>query len=181
MKATGIVRRIDNLGRIVIPKEIRKTLRIKEGEALEIFTDREGEVILKKYSPIEELGEYAMQYAEAVHQNMGHSILITDTDQIIAGAGAGKREAMNQSISKGFEKLLEQREQKKLCKGERNYTDIYHAMQIDLETYLFTPIIHEGNVIGSIVVVPKNQKYKIGEVEMKVAAVGAYYLSNQMS
>ena len=80
MKATGIVRRIDDLGRVVIPKEIRRTLRIREGDPLEIFTDREGEIILKKYSPIGELGSFAKQYADVLAQGTGQIVCITDRD-----------------------------------------------------------------------------------------------------
>ena len=86
MKATGIVRRIDDLGRVVIPKEIRRTLRIREGDPLEIFTDREGEIILKKYSPIGELSAFAKQYAESLAQTMGCLVCVCDMDQIIADA-----------------------------------------------------------------------------------------------
>ena len=89
MKATGIVRRIDDLGRVVIPKEIRRTLRIKEGTPLEIFTDREGEIILKKYSPIGELSIFAKEYAEALAQTTGLVACITDHDQVVAASGAG--------------------------------------------------------------------------------------------
>ena len=92
MKATGIVRRIDDLGRIVIPKEIRRTLRIREGDPLEIFTDREGKVILKKYSPIGELGSLAGIYADSLSKTLGCTVCITDTDQVIAAAGNGKKE-----------------------------------------------------------------------------------------
>ena len=91
MKATGIVRRIDDLGRVVIPKEIRRTLRIREGDPLEIFTDREGEIILKKYSPIGELGTLAKLYAESLSQTMGCTVCITDTDQVVAASGSGKK------------------------------------------------------------------------------------------
>ena len=91
MKATGIVRRIDDLGRVVVPKEIRRTLRIREGDPLEIFTDREGEIILKKYSPIGELGQFAGQYAEAMAQTTGHLVCITDRDRVIAAPGTGKK------------------------------------------------------------------------------------------
>ena len=91
MKATGIVRRIDDLGRVVIPKEIRKTLRIREGDPLEIFTDKDGEVILKKYSPIGELSEFAVQYAETLAKTSGHVACITDKDSVIAVSGAPKR------------------------------------------------------------------------------------------
>ena len=92
MKATGIVRRIDDLGRVVIPKEIRRTLRIREGDPLEIFTDREGEIILKKYSPIGELGTLAKIYAESLSQTLGCTVCITDTDQVVAASGSGKKE-----------------------------------------------------------------------------------------
>lgn len=92
MKATGIVRRIDDLGRVVIPKEIRRTLRIREGDPLEIFTDREGEIILKKYSPIGELGEFARQYADSLAQSTGNIVCVTDRDQVIAFSGAPKND-----------------------------------------------------------------------------------------
>ena len=96
MKATGVVRRIDDLGRVVIPKEIRKTLRIKEGDPLEIFTDREGQVILKKYSPIGELSEFAIGYAETLSKTTGHIACITDKDTIIAVSGGSKKEFLEQ-------------------------------------------------------------------------------------
>lgn len=91
MKATGIVRRIDDLGRVVIPKEIRRTLRIREGDPLEIFVDRDGEVILKKYSPINELGDFAKEYGEALYESLGSSVIICDRDSIIAIAGGSKK------------------------------------------------------------------------------------------
>lgn len=110
MKATGIVRRIDELGRVVIPKEIRRTLRIREGDPLEIFTDREGEVILKKYSPIGELGDFAKEYAEALHQALGHIAVICDKDNVVAASGSGKRDLLDKSISEGVERLMQNRE-----------------------------------------------------------------------
>ena len=100
MKATGVVRRIDDLGRIVIPKEIRKVLRIKEGDPIEIFTGREGEVILKKYSPIGELSEFASDYAETLAKTTGHIACITDKDSVVAVSGGSKKEFLEQSISK---------------------------------------------------------------------------------
>ena len=99
MKATGVVRRIDDLGRVVIPKEIRKTLRIKEGDPLEIFTDKEGEIILKKYSPIGELTEFATGYAETLAKTTGHIACITDKDTVIAVSGGSKKEFLEQNIS----------------------------------------------------------------------------------
>ena len=112
MKATGIVRRIDDLGRVVVPKEIRRTLRIREGDPLEIYTDREGEIILKKYSPIGELGRFAEQCADTVFQSTGNVVIITDRDQLIAVAGMPKKEILNRSVTKELEKIIN---------GRKNY------------------------------------------------------------
>ena len=109
MKATGIVRRIDDLGRVVIPKEIRRTLRIREGDPLEIFVDRDGEVILKKYSPIGELGDFAKEYAESLFESTGHITLISDRDTLIAVAGASKKEYLDKQISMLLENCMEGR------------------------------------------------------------------------
>ena len=110
MKATGIVRRIDDLGRVVVPKEIRRTLRIREGDPLEIYTDREGGIVLRKYSPIGELSQFSKQYAEALAQNTGYIVSITDRDQHIAVAGAGKKDLAKKAISRQMDTLMNQRE-----------------------------------------------------------------------
>jgi len=107
LKATGIVRRIDDLGRVVIPKEIRRTLRIREGDPLEIYVDREGEVILKKYSPVGELGDFAKEYADSLYEAIGHIICITDRDNVVAVAGASKKEYLNRPLGPAVEKVLE--------------------------------------------------------------------------
>ena len=153
MKATGVVRRIDDLGRVVIPKEIRRTLRIKEGDPLEIFTDKEGEVILKKYSPIGELSQFAAEYAETLTRTTGHIACITDKDTVIAVSGASKKEWIEQGISNELEKLLEEKE-KYLSKEnndvavpitQREKNDkIYNAQVI-------YPIISDGDAIGSVI------------------------------
>jgi len=109
MKATGIVRRIDDLGRIVIPKEIRRTLHIRESDPLEIFTDREGQVILKKYSPIGEMTTFARQYAESLAQVSGHTALIADRDQFIAVAG-GSKQLLNKAVSRQLEEKINNRD-----------------------------------------------------------------------
>ena len=108
MKATGIVRRIDDLGRVVIPKEIRRTLRIRVGDPLEIFTDREGEIILKKYSPIGELGAYAADYAESLAQTTGYIVCVADKDTMIAAAGTGKKECIGKAISQELEQMIQE-------------------------------------------------------------------------
>ena len=119
MKATGIVRRIDDLGRVVIPKEIRRTLRIKEGTPLEIFTDKEGEIILKKYSPIGELNLFAKEYAEALAQATGMVACITDHDQVVAAAGQRSREFAGKEISRELDRVISDREMRCFHSGER--------------------------------------------------------------
>ena len=109
MKATGIVRRIDDLGRVVIPKEIRRTMRIREGDPLEIYTDRDGEVIFKKYSPMGELGTFVGELAEALSRTAGLSVAICDRDAVIAAAGGAKKDIFEKSISSDLENLMEQR------------------------------------------------------------------------
>ena len=109
MRATGIVRRIDDLGRVVIPKEIRKTLRIREGDPLEIFTAKDGEVILKKYSPIGELNEFSQEYAETLGEILGQGIVVTDLDSIIAVSKLPKKDYKEKSISNELEQLIENR------------------------------------------------------------------------
>ena len=106
MKATGIVRRIDDLGRVVIPKEIRKTMRINEGSPMEIFTDRQGEIILKKYSPIGEMSLFAKEYAEVLAQTTGMLACITDRDQVVAASGQGSKELTGKSITRELESLI---------------------------------------------------------------------------
>ena len=109
MKATGIVRRIDDLGRVVIPKEIRRTMRIREGDPLEIYTDRDGEVIFKKYSPIGEISQFAAQYADTLNKTCGLSVVICDRDAVIASAGLPKREYADRKLSRELEELIEAR------------------------------------------------------------------------
>ncbi|MCC8022794.1 MAG: AbrB/MazE/SpoVT family DNA-binding domain-containing protein, partial [Clostridiales bacterium] len=109
MKATGIVRRIDDLGRVVIPKEIRRTMRIREGDPLEIYTEADGEVIFKKYSPIGELSSFATQYAEVLHKNAALPVIITDNDHVIAAAGISKREVLERRVSGALEELMNER------------------------------------------------------------------------
>ena len=135
MKATGIVRRIDDLGRVVIPKEIRRTLRLHEGVPMEIFTDREGEIILKKYSPMAEMGMFARQYAEALAQTSGRGVVITDRDQVIASAGTGCRDMAGKNISRELEQLIANRENRLSSKGDREYAQILREEMEDCVQY----------------------------------------------
>ncbi|MBQ9764945.1 MAG: stage V sporulation protein T [Lachnospiraceae bacterium] len=180
MKATGIVRRIDDLGRVVVPKEIRRTLRIREGDPLEIFTDREGEIILKKYSPIGEMNLFAKQYAEALSQVTGHIVCITDRDQVIAAAGSGKKELMERSLSKQIENLMSERETLTATHDSKKFIPVINEQQEDYTAEVIYPVICEGDVIGSVVFLSRDTRANMGETEQKLANVAAGFLGRQM-
>lgn len=182
MKATGVVRRIDDLGRIVIPKEIRKTLRIREGDPLEIFTDKEGEIILKKYSPIGELSEFATQYAETLAKTTGHIACISDKDTIIAVSGASKREYLEKSISPEIEKIMEDKSVWASMNKDEKHVPV---LLTDTEENKYTsqviyPIIAEGDTIGTVMLLSVQPNMKMNEVEMKVVQSAAGFLGKQM-
>ena len=180
MKATGIVRRIDDLGRVVVPKEIRRTLRIREGDPLEIFTDREGEIILKKYSPIGELSQFAGQYAESLAQNVGHLVCITDRDHVIAAAGNGKKEFEGKPISKQLESIIEDRENVLATQQDSKFIKITIDDTGEYKSETIRTIICEGDAIGAVVLYNKDEKCKMGEMETKLAATAASFLGRQM-
>ena len=181
MKATGVVRRIDDLGRIVIPKEIRRTLRIKEGDPLEIFTDREGQVILKKYSPIGELSEFATEYAETLAKTTGHIACITDKDTVIAVSGGSKKEYLEQDISKDIERIIDDRE---IYESKNNNNiSVPITKNGDLKrnnSQVIYPIISDGDAIGTVILLSKDDKTKMSEVEKKVVQSAASFLGMQM-
>lgn len=179
MKATGIVRRIDDLGRIVIPKEIRRTLHIRESDPLEIFTDREGQVILKKYSPIGEMTTFAKQYAESLAQVSGHAALIADRDQFIAAAG-GYKQLVNKSVSKQLEEKVNNREMLLATRGDRNFISICNEAGEEYLHQAIAPIICEGDIIGSVVLLENDNRGKMGEVEQKLVLSAAGFLGRQM-
>ncbi|KMJ56628.1 stage V sporulation protein T [Alkalihalophilus lindianensis] len=177
MKATGIVRRIDDLGRVVIPKEIRRTLRIREGDPLEIFVDRDGEVILKKYSPISELGDFAKEYAEALYDSLHHHVLIADRDTYIAVAGASKKEFANKAIGEIIEMTMDDRKSKlETNAGEYNLVGDHTD---ELKGYVIAPIIANGDPIGAVVIFNKEQSLS-GSLEQKLAETAASFLARQM-
>lgn len=180
MKATGIVRRIDDLGRVVVPKEIRRTLRIREGDPLEIFTDREGEIILKKYSPIGELGQFAKQYADSLTQTTGHIIAITDKDQFIAVSGPTKKDMITKGISHDLEESINEREVVIAGKEDKNFIKIMNDDDAEFMYQVITPIISEGDAIGSVIILTKDAKTKFGELEIKLAGTAASFLGRQM-
>ncbi|MFC4024119.1 stage V sporulation protein T [Oceanobacillus longus] len=176
MKATGIVRRIDDLGRVVIPKEIRRTLRIREGDPLEIFVDREGEVILKKYSPISELGHFAKEYAEALFNSLQSPVIISDRDEVIAIAGESKKDYLNKNIAAQLTKTIESRTQ--LFEADPVTMEIIEGQEQELQSYCISPIIANGDPIGCVMIFSKEEK--IGKVEQKSAETAAGFLAKQM-
>ena len=153
MKATGIVRRIDDLGRIVIPKEIRRVLRIRESDPLEIFTDHEGSIILRKYSPIGDMGSFAKPFAESLAQVSGHIALIADRDQCIAAAGSGNKQLLGKNLSKEMEGYC-------------------HEVMI--------PILAQGDIIGAVVLLANDENNPMSEVEVKLAQSAAGFLGKQI-
>ncbi|MFA4884531.1 MAG: stage V sporulation protein T [Desulfotomaculaceae bacterium] len=184
MKATGIVRRIDDLGRVVIPKEIRRTLRIREGDPLEIFVDREGEVILKKYSPIGELGDFAKEYADSLYEALGHIACIADRDNIIAVSGAPKKEFLNKPIGNVVEKVIEERKAVIINNpGEDPYCkecQLIEDGECKFSCEVIAPIISEGDPIGAVILASKEPEIKMGEMELKLAETAAGFLAKQM-
>lgn len=177
MKATGIVRRIDDLGRVVIPKEIRRTMRIREGDPLEIYTEKDGEVIFKKYSPIGELGDFAITYAETLNKTTGVPTLITDRDNIIAVSGVSKKDFMEKRVSSDIENLMSEKESFKSQGGDQGVSiaegvDNYNAGVV-------IPIVSEGDTIGSVIFVMKDS-HNPTETEVKLAEAAAGFLGKHM-
>jgi len=182
MKATGVVRRIDDLGRVVIPKEIRKVHRIKEGDPLEIFTDKEGEIILKKYSPIGELTEFATSYADTITKTTGHITCITDKDTVIAVSGGSKKDFLEKGLSKELEEVIENKE---VFKSKDNNEISIPITQTEGRERIYNsqviyPIISDGDVIGSVILLSKEPNKKMGEIEYKVAQSAAGFLGNHL-
>ena len=178
MKATGFVRRIDDLGRVVIPKEIRRTHRIKEGDPLEIYTDRDGEVIFKKYSPIGELSDFATSYAETLSKTSGCPVCITDKDSIIAVSGVPKRELHDKRVSHELENVMNEKTQ--FIKKNSDSKSV--SVADGSEKYyagVVVPIISEGDSIGSVVMF-SDENRAMGEIETKLAESAAGFLGKQM-
>ena len=179
IKATGIVRRLDDLGRVVIPKEIRRTMRIRESDPLEIFTSHEGEIILKKYSPIGEMSTFAKQYVASLSQVSGHVAMITDRDQIIAVAG-GLKNYLQAYISKELEGKMTNRESVMAAKGERNFISVAKDKENEFVHEAICPIICQGDVIGSVILLSNEIRSRMGEVEQKLLQSAAGFLGRQM-
>ena len=183
MKATGIVRRIDDLGRVVIPKEIRRTMRIREGDPLEIYTDREGEVIFKKYSPIGELAAFAAQYAETLHKTCSLSVIICDRDAVIACSGVPRKDYSDKALSEELERIIESRSLYVFREGQEPIPVLAEGGTYFVNCAM--PIISEGDIAGCVASVSEHPLSARGdlpsaEVESKLILTAAGFLGRQL-
>ena len=178
MKATGIVRRIDDLGRVVIPKEIRRTMRIREGDPLEIYTSKEGEVIFKKYSLMGGVDEFASQICETLSKSTGATVAVTDRDSIIAAAGSARRDLIGKRISAQLEQIMEDRG---IYQASANERSVFVTESLDRYcATIAAPIISEGDALGLVLFVGTEGETTAGETEYKLAQTIASFLGKHM-
>ena len=177
MKATGIVRRIDDLGRVVIPKEIRRTMRIREGDPLEIYTDKDGEVIFKKYSPIGQLSDFAAQICDSLHKSTDATAAVCDGDTVIAISGGARRELMDKRISAELEHIMEGRS---TYRYDGSSSISVSDSADNLCVSVAAPVISEGDVMGCVMFVSPRNSAPCTDIEYKLAQTVASFLGKQM-
>ncbi|MGI6360845.1 MAG: stage V sporulation T C-terminal domain-containing protein [Bacillota bacterium] len=187
MKATGIVRRIDDLGRVVIPKEIRRTMRIHEGDPLEIYVTAEEKIILKKYSPLGELSKIADEYAQSISENLDKTVMITDRDHIIAVSGKAKKDFLGQPIGRLVKKSMQER--RLFCENYDKPTsgtiiNEENGEQLSENNHFYgkiiAPIINHGDPMGAVIIVNKDQKIHLGILESKIAETAASFFARYL-
>ena len=178
MKATGIVRRIDDLGRVVIPKEIRRTMRIREGDPLEIYTNNEGEVIFKKYSPIGEISSFASQYADVLSKTGNMPAIVCDKDHVIAAAGIPKKEVLERRVTNALEDIMESR--KTYIHENTNTKPIKPIEGMDKHTLVCAPIVTAGDVGGAIMFMSTDEVGVANDTLNKLAQSAALFIGKQM-
>ena len=185
MKATGIVRRIDDLGRVVIPKEIRKTLKVKEGMPLEIYTDKEGGIVLRKFMPFSEMSVLSEEFAQCVAHQTDKIVFITDSEKVIAAAGDGLKGIVGKEISHSLERILDDRDESLPLAERSRFIPVVEGMdgadEVKKVEQVRQMIRSNGQIIGSIIIQSKDPKYKVGEFEKKVAMVAAEFLGKQIT
>ena len=177
MKATGIVRRIDDLGRVVIPKEIRRTMRIREGDPLEIYTSGDGEVIFKKYSPIGEMGESAAQVAEIMHRLAGCPVAVFDRDHVVSVSGAAKKEWNARRVSPELEELMESRRQYFADSGQPH---LLPAEGVDRSAVACMPIISAGDVTGAVAFLDDGSGAAVNHCQKTLIQAASQFLGKQL-
>ena len=178
MKATGIVRRVDDLGRIVIPKEIRRTLKIREGDPLEIYTEKDGGVIFRKYSPMGELQDIAAQICESIGANTGRIAAVSDRDSIIALSGAPRRELMDKPNSRELDRIMEGRKSYRYERGGTRFkatesSDKYHLG-------VAAPILSQGDLMGCVMLLMNEEEGPMAAEDQRLAQTVAGFLGKQM-
>ena len=178
MKATGIVRRVDDLGRIVIPKEIRRTLRIREGDPLEIYTEKDGGVIFRKYSPMGDLQEFAAQMCDSISTSTGKVSAVADRDSIIALAGVPRKELLDRSNSPELDKLMEQRRNYCYQAGDQRMMPYVGAEKYHLGAA--APILSQGDLMGCVMLLSQDQENPPTEGDLQLAQTAASFLGKQM-
>jgi len=177
MKATGVVRRIDDLGRVVIPKEIRRNLRIREGDSLEIYVDNAGDVILKKYSPIEDLSEFSQQYADALYLAIGKDIIICDRDVVVAATANLKKKFLNKKVSSQLEKYMNSR----VAKIEKDAAEL-EITEDNKETnpYVIQPILSSGDCVGAVIILGNETSKELNDVDLSSARTAASFIGKYL-
>ena len=177
MKATGIVRRIDDLGRVVIPKEIRRTMRIREGDPLEIFTEKDGEVVFKKYSPVGELSPFAVQYADVLARACNMTVLVCDRDHVIAAAGQNRKDFYERRVSAGLDEVMEGRQTYVVQAGANRLQPVE---ALNRYAAVAAPILASGDVTGAVCLIQPESGTVPSEGDVRLAQVAAAFLGKQM-
>ena len=179
MKATGMIRKIDDLGRIVIPKEIRKTLKIREGDMLEIYVEKNGEVILKRYAPFGDMLDRITIFAEVISKNTGCNVIVTDTKKVIACNGGIANKYLEKEIS---EELLIKIEERTLygIKEKSSVSIVEKEEKNKNVKQLISPIIVEGNAVGSIIYFTNDEKKQFTDGDIKLVQIATNYITNEM-
>ena len=179
MKATGIVRRIDSLGRIVIPREIRKAMRIKEGDPIEIYTDQKGQIVLAKYSPLGELENCCGEYVESMAHVTGKLVIITDTEKVLAAAGSGKRTFKDKYLGNEARKIVAGRKEYLIEDDGKKAVPIFSDQKEEYQSQIIRPILAEGDVIGSIILMGRVGE-DLTETDRKLIECAADFFGRQM-
>ncbi len=178
MQDTGIVRRIDELGRVVIPKELRKKLRIKEGDPLEIYTE-ENQMVLRKYSPMSAISERAKAVAEGLNSILEKGVVITDNDQVVSIAGV-KDIALCEEITAGIERAIKERKNVIVSRPDGGtIIPIIKDSCAEVENQVIVPILANGDCYGAIILLDSDKSYRFTMNEVKLARLGASFLAVQ--
>ena len=175
MKATGIIRRIDELGRIVIPKEIRKNLRIKVGESLEIFVDSDENIVLKKFSVMNKITDLSQELTDAIYSFVKHNVIITDNNTVLAASGKIKKEYLNQPISASVEESINRRES--MFQNHFKEIEIIEGKEITC-SYVNKSILADGEAVGMIIIFSTDQKML--DVDMTIAEIVSSFMTKYL-